>query len=252
MELTNNLRKQIQSLSEAKHRRSLGLFKAEGTKCVLDTIESFKLKYLIATNSWIEENNNYSTRPELIKVSPGEMKRLSSLSTASQVIAIYEIPRRQLDVRSLKHQLVLALDCIQDPGNLGTIVRTADWFGIKTILASHDTVDIYSPKVVQATMGAISRVSLHYCNLYSTVESLNDCKIYGTFLNGENLYSTTLAETGIIIMGNEGRGISREIAQLVNCRLTIPSYPLGEVTSESLNVATATAITIAEFRRQTS
>ncbi|MBD5255410.1 MAG: RNA methyltransferase [Barnesiella sp.] len=250
MDLTNNLRKQILSLNDTKHRRELNMFKAEGSKCVSDTIRHFGLRYLLATNKWIHENPEFAKVPELIPVTPKDMDRLSTMSTASQVIAVYDIPVREMNIWSLKDELILALDCVQDPGNLGTIIRTADWFGIRTILASNDTVDVYSPKVVQATMGAISRVAVHYCDLPSILESMNNHKIYGTFLDGENLYKADLSPTGVIIMGNEGRGISKQTAAKVNRRLLIPSYPPDSITSESLNVATAAAITVAEFRRQ--
>lgn len=250
MEMTNALRKQIQSLNETKHRRELQMFKAEGTKCVLDTINSFKLRYLIATYDWLKKHDNLSYQPNLIQVSPKDMERMSSFSTASQVLAVYDIPQRSLDADQLKNQLSIALDCIQDPGNLGTIIRTADWFGIRTILASRDTVDMFSPKVVQATMGAISRVHVHYVDLPHQLDSLCDIPIYGTFLNGENIYTSKLKPHGIIVMGNEGKGISTEVGERVTDRLLIPSFPPDQMTSESLNVATATAIVVAEFRRQ--
>lgn len=248
-EMTNALRKQIQSLGEAKHRKKLGLFRAEGTKCVLDTIEHFSVDCLVATSEWIKEHPEVADRFAAVQVSPKEMERISGFSTASQVIAVYKIPEQQFDPEALKNKLSIALDCIQDPGNLGTIIRTADWFGIDTIIASHDTADMYSPKVVQATMGAISRVKVYYCNL---PDSLNDagCPVYGTFLDGESIFSRNLSATGIIVMGNEGRGISEEVARMVNQRLFIPPYPSGAETSESLNVATATAITVAQFRAQ--
>lgn len=252
MELTNAIRKQIRSLDDTKHRRSLHLFKAEGTKCVLDTIDSFTLRYLIATYEWLNHNKIDIDRDLVMQVSPKEMERLSSFSTASQVIAVYDIPDRSPDLRSLSGQLTLALDCVQDPGNLGTIIRTADWFGIRNILASCDTADMYSPKVVQATMGAISRVTVCYCDLVDTIKSLPDIAVYGTFLDGTDIYKSDLSPDGIIIMGNEGKGISDDVARLVNRRLLIPSFPEGRITSESLNVATATAITVAEFRRRSS
>jgi TrmH family RNA methyltransferase len=150
----------------------------------------------------------------------------------------------------LNNSLVLALDRVQDPGNLGTIIRVADWMGVDTIIASRDTVDVFNPKVVQATMGAIARVKVHYVDLPQFLSSLTDIPIYGTFLDGTNIYTTPLSPTGIVIMGNEGQGISPEVEKLVNAKILIPSYPPERPTSESLNVATATAITLAEFRRQ--
>jgi len=145
----------------------------------------------------------------------------------------------------------LALDDIQDPGNLGTIIRLADWFGIEHIFCSQGTVDVYNPKTIQATMGALARVKLHYCHLPSLIASLGEVPIYGTFLDGDNMYEKKLSSHGLIIMGNEGNGVSAEVAKLVNERLYIPNYPPQRETSESLNVAMATGIICAEFRRRT-
>lgn len=250
MELTNSIRKQIISISESKHRRALGLFKAEGTKCVLDTIDFFKLKYLVATRQWIDQYNPLGIDPNaIIQVSPAEMNRISSLSTFSQVVAVYEIPTLDYDINTVHNNLCIALDCVQDPGNLGTIMRTADWFGIRDIFCSVGTADVYNPKVVQATMGAISRVRVHYVDLPEFLSTMSkDMPIYGTFLDGDDISSASLSETGIIVMGNEGKGISAEVAKYINKRLTIPAFPKGASTSESLNVAIATAITVSQFR----
>ena len=147
-------------------------------------------------------------------------------------------------------QLVLALDGVQDPGNLGTIIRIADWFGIENIICSDNTADVYSPKVVQATRGSIARVKIHYTDLYNYIKELKiDIPVYGTLLNGENIYKQTLSHNGLVIMGNEGNGISPEIAKMINHKLFIPNYPAGHPTADSLNVAIATAITCSEFRR---
>jgi len=146
--------------------------------------------------------------------------------------------------------LCLALDEVQDPGNLGTIIRIADWFGIEHIFCSQGTADVYNPKVVQATMGALARVHVHYVNLSELIDSLPDIPVYGTFLDGTNIYEQELSQTGIIVMGNEGNGISPEVRKVINRRLYIPNYPANRPTSESLNVAVATAITCAEFRRR--
>lgn len=250
MELTNSIRKQIVSLSEAKHRRTLGLFKAEGTKCVLDTIDFFKLKYLVATRQWIEQYLPAGIDLDVVMaVSPAEMNRISSLSTSAPVVAVYEIPMLDYDTRKVHESLSIALDCVQDPGNLGTIMRTADWFGIRDIFCSVGTADVYNPKVVQATMGAISRVKVHYVELPEFLSSLPmDMPVYGTFLDGDDISSANLSENGIIVMGNEGKGISAEVAKYINKRLTIPAFPKGASTSESLNVAIATAITVSQFR----
>ena len=150
-----------------------------------------------------------------------------------------------------KQKLTIALDGVQDPGNLGTIIRIADWFGISDIICSHDTVDAFSPKVVQATMGSIARVHIHYADLENLIKALPDnYPVYGTFLDGSDLYDKQLSAGGIIVMGNEGKGISQPVRALVNQRLLIPNYPKGRKTADSLNVAIATAITCAEFRRR--
>ena len=149
----------------------------------------------------------------------------------------------------LSRQLVLALDTVQDPGNLGTIVRIADWYGIEDILCSPLCADLYNPKVVQATMGALARVRVHYVDLVEFLPRIGT-PIYGTFLDGQDIYGQSLTPTGIIVMGNEGNGISPEVRKLVTHSLFLPSYPPGRITSESLNVAIATAVVCAEFRRR--
>lgn len=160
------------------------------------------------------------------------------------------MPEPELDMAILSRQLVVALDGVQDPGNLGTIIRACDWFGVTTILCSRDTVDAFNPKVIQSTMGAIGRVKLHYVDLPAIISQLPDTTpLIGTFLDGENIYATKLPQSGMIVMGNEGHGISAEVAELINCRLYIPPYPADASHVESLNVAMATAITLAEFRR---
>jgi TrmH family RNA methyltransferase len=252
MDITNALRKTVRGLNEAKNRRQTGLFVAEGTKCVLDTLAAFDCNMLIASRQWADDHADACRGREVIIATRADFERMSNLTTPPQVIAVYAMPQHQLDCSALTGQLVLALDRIQDPGNLGTIVRLADWMGIHTILASTDTVDVYNPKVVQATMGSISRVRVHYIDLPETLAQLRSAgmQVYGTFLDGTSLYQTALTPTGVIVMGNEGRGISDEVAATVSRRLLIPTYPADAVSAESLNVATAAAITIAEFRRQ--
>ena len=161
-----------------------------------------------------------------------------------------EMPDVQIE-KGLEKRLALVLDGIQDPGNFGTILRIADWFGIKDVFCSKDTVDVYNPKAVQATMGAVSRVNVVYCSLSELFATYKEMPVYGTLLDGNNIYETPLAQAGFIVMGNEGKGISEEIRRLVTGKLLIPSYPIGTPTSESLNVGMATAIVVAEFRRRT-
>lgn len=242
--------KLIVSLSQKKFRDELGLFIAEGTKLVLDLAPSFVCTLLIATPEWIEEHNTFHAQ-EVIEVDGTEFKKISNQKSPQGVLAIFEKPTHALDYVGLTQNLSLALDDIQDPGNLGTILRIADWFGIANVFCSEHTADAYSPKAVQATMGALARVKVHSVNL---PDFLNSCKgklpIYGTFMDGKNIYSHSLTQQGVIVMGNEGNGISLEIEKLVSHRLLIPNYPTGQATSESLNVGVATALVCGEFRRR--
>lgn len=249
MELTNRLRKEVASLGTSKGRKQLNCFVVEGTKCVLDTIDSFVCRHLFATSQWIAEHGTLIGGKKVMQVTRNDIERMSQLRTPQDVIAVYEIPEVTVGSVSASGGLMLALDGVQDPGNLGTIIRVADWFGITTILCSHDTVDVYNPKVVQATMGAISRVRVVYCDLVATLRTLQ-CPVYGTFLDGDNIYDARLGGSGVIVMGNEGNGISHNVADVVTHRLLIPSYPSSRVTSESLNVAMATGLVLGEFRRR--
>lgn len=232
--------KWVRSLQQKKYRDELGLFVAEGAKCINDLQGAFELVLLVT--------------PE--NASPTEIEQMSSLRTPQGMIGIFK-KREDKGNRllTISNELVLALDGVQDPGNLGTIIRTCDWFGIHHILCSRDTADCYNPKVVQATMGALARVRLHYVN--DLTNALNEYQqmgypIYGTLLNGKNMYASDALPTkekGIIVMGNEGNGISQSVRALVTYPLLIPSYPIDTPTSESLNVSIATAIVLAEFRR---
>lgn len=243
-ELTNNTRKMLASLATSKGRREHGLFMAQGTKCVLDTIGHFRLECLLSTAAWAQSHPEF----DCLTAKPADIERITTLSDAPQVIAVYHLPESGLIPVIEPGKLYLALDCLQDPGNLGTIMRVADWMGVDTVFASPDSVDVWSPKVVQATMGAISRVRVAYTDLPSLLSTAG-VPVFGTFLDGENIYDARLPRGGVIVMGNEGRGISQAVAACCSHRLLIPSYPAGRVTSESLNVAVATAITLSEFRR---
>lgn len=252
IELTNSLRKTVASLGDVAHRRAEGLFKAEGTKCVLDTAPHFAVRYLLATDGWLSAHDYRPVGADVVKCIRRDMERMSSLSTAPDVIAVMEIPQWTVDMDEPSRNLVIAVDSLQDPGNLGTIVRVADWFGVREVVCSKGTVDVFNPKTVQATMGALARVKVVYCDLPETLNAIsrNGVEVCGTFLDGENIYRTSLPRNGVIVVGNEGRGISDDVSGTVTRRLTIPSYPEGEATSESLNAAVATAITVAAFRQQ--
>lgn len=250
MEISKAKIKLFSSLSIKKHRKEENLFIVEGTKCVLDTIDYFTLYAIVATKQWAETHRDKINEEVLMTATPTQISQISSLSTASDVVAIYQLPEWELDKCQLEDNLTLVLDGVQDPGNLGTIIRIADWFGIHQIIASHDTVDVFNPKTIQATMGAISRVKVIYTDLKALIETYSNLPIYGTLLEGENIYEKSLKSPAFIIMGNEGKGITPAIRELISEGLFIPSYPGDVETSESLNVGVATAITIAEFRRQ--
>ena len=232
----------IKSLATKQGREELGAFIAEGEKLVGEIRNSsLRIRRILQTKPIFADG-------ELI--SEKEMERISQLKTANAVLAVVELPKYKLALANPAKNLVLALDRIQNPGNLGTIIRLADWFGISDIVCSEDTADCFNPKVVQATMGAILRVRVHYTNLAEWLSAQGDAKVYGTFLEGENIYNAQLEKSGVIVMGNEGQGISAEVAEKVSHKLLIPPYPADRCGSESLNVAVATAVICSEFRRR--
>jgi TrmH family RNA methyltransferase len=250
MALSKNRIKYIHSLERKKKRKEDQVFVAEGPKLVSDLLGIFPCRFLAATREWLLAFPGAGA-DEVVEVTNEELSGASLLKTPQQVLAIFEQPEYAIETEAIQTSLCLALDDVQDPGNLGTIVRLADWLGIEQVFCSHNTADIYNPKAIQATMGAIARVKVHYVSLAQIISSLSDCPVYGTFLDGKNIYRESLSSHGLIVMGNEGNGISRDIAGLINKKLYIPHYPGDRQTSESLNVAIATAITCAEFRRQT-
>lgn len=241
--------KKIHALDMRKFRRNERLFVAEGPKLVDELCATMKPVYIAALPEWISENAKIVSGTEYDIVTPDELQRASLQKNPQQVIALFPIPEHRFCTEQLRNELVLMLDGVQDPGNLGTIARIADWFGIRNILCSAETADIYNPKAVQATMGALARVKFHYTDLLQLL-SQYDGPVYGTFLDGENIYGQELSENGIIVMGNEGKGISQGVSEMINRRLYIPNYPIGTQTTESLNVAIATSIVCAEFRRR--
>lgn len=261
MRLTASQRKLVSSLASARRRREEGLFVAEGIRSLRELLPVFPLRFLVATSAWLDEHEAEILRmtghplsdSELLVAKNDELARISSMSAPQGVLAVMELPQAPVGTPFINPgELLLALDRIQDPGNLGTIIRVADWFGIRRIIASEDTVDVFNPKVVQATMGALARVPVCYCNLAETLGELarENVPVFGTFLDGSDIYKAELPSWGVIVMGNEGNGISSETAACIARRIKIPSYPPGEATVESLNVGIATAITIAEFRRR--
>ena len=239
--LSKNQIKWVRSLQQKKQRDAEGVFVAEGHKCVEELRGAFELVLMVTPDNATEV----------------EIAQMSNLRTPQGVIGVFK--RRGDEAKGERQkargeELVVALDGVQDPGNLGTIIRTCDWFGVHDIYCSMDTADCYNPKVVQATMGALARVRVHYVNLKEWLEEVQKAgvSVYGTLLEGENMYekgAITDKSKGVIIMGNEGNGISPEIRQLITHPIRIPSYPADADTSESLNVGIATAIVLAEFRR---
>nr|WP_315243795.1 RNA methyltransferase [uncultured Flavobacterium sp.] len=240
--ISKNQIKLISGLHQKKQRFANQLFFAEGIKVIQELLQSnFELEHLFTTQNDFE-TVEFSKR---VSVTEPELKRISALSTPNTCLAVFKIPAENpiIDLG-----LIVALDDIRDPGNLGTILRLCDWFGIQQIICSKETVDIYNPKVVQATMGSITRVNVNYVDLKSFITNAK-LPVFGTFMNGENIYQSVLPQNGIIIMGNEANGISAEIEKMVTSRLTIPRFGTLQKT-ESLNVATATAIVLSEFKRK--
>ena len=255
--ISKNKLKYVRSLEMKKYRKAEGVFVAEGHKLVGDLLGVFECAYLVATAEWLREYEMWVERQrqkgvEVDEVTEEELKRVSFQEAPQQVLAVFRQPTYEVNAHEVaKRQLCLALDDVQNPGNLGTIVRLADWFGIEHIFCSRGCADIYNPKTVQATMGGIAHVQVHYVDLPEMLSSWeSDIPIYGTFLDGENMYEKKLENRGLIVMGNEGKGVSKEVERYVTERLYIPNYPAGRETSESLNVAIATAIVCAEFRRR--
>ncbi|WP_417889341.1 TrmH family RNA methyltransferase [Xanthomarina gelatinilytica] len=231
--------KTITSLKQKKYRLQQGLFVAEGVKTINELLASqFSLQQLYTTNSFKIDANLETV------VSENELKKISFLKTPNTALAIFKIP----EPKAINtNQLLVALDNVRDPGNLGTIIRLCDWFGIRDLVCNIETVDCYNPKVVQATMGSISRVNVSYLNLTDFLKTTH-MPIFGAFMEGDNIYKSQLPNKGILVLGNEANGISREIEQVITTKISIPRF--GQLQStESLNVATAAAILLSEFRR---
>lgn len=237
----------VRSLSQKKFRDELGLFVGEGQKLVSDMLSSFPCNCIYVSSD--AEFPSFNGRIE--HISQSELERISNLRSPQGVVGVFETRYGDLSSVSPDKELTLCLDGIQDPGNMGTIIRTADWFGIRHVVCSNDCVDVFNPKVVQATMGALARVSVCYTNLTEWIKNLKDnTPIYGTLLDGKNIYEQELSDCGVLIMGNEGNGISEEVRKLITAPLYFPNFPIGVPTSESLNVGVATALFCSEFRRR--
>ncbi len=242
--------KLITSLTQKKFRDETGLFVAEGTKLITDLATTFHCHILVVTQEWLSRNQPIAA-DEIIEAEAAEIQKISNQKSPQGVLAVFTKPDYNYSISNLKQKLSLALDDVQDPGNLGTIIRIADWFGISDIFCSRFSADVYNTKTVQATMGALARVKVHVVDLPEFIQQCaGEMPVYGTFMDGENIYSKELTPNGIIVMGNEGNGISPETEKQISHKLLIPNYPAGQLTSESLNVSIATALVCGEFRRR--
>ena len=239
--VTKNQIKLITSLQQKKYRVQHSLFVAEGNKVISELLESnLTLNHLYTTEAPFQGISPQNQT----QITEAELNKISALTTPNACLAVFKIsqPKAYID-----QGLVVALDAIRDPGNLGTILRLCDWFGIEQIICSTETVDLYNPKVIQATMGSIARVSVIYCDLHALLQTTK-LPVYGTFMSGINIYQTKLAHEGIIVFGNEANGISETIVNFIQHRITIPRFGKLKQT-ESLNVSTAAAVVLSEFNR---
>jgi RNA methyltransferase, TrmH family len=244
----------ISSLGTNKYRKINMKFVAEGNKMIQELFKSnLATEMLFATEDWLKENRMLRNNEfEIVCVNEDELKKISTLNTPNQVLAIVKIPPVQKEIPDFSTNLILMLDHISDPGNMGTIIRTADWFGVKNIICSENCVDVYNPKVVQATMGSIFRLNIHYKNLEEILQNLEiSIPVYGMLLDGKNLYDTSIESQGVILVGNESHGISAHLIKYIKSKISIPGYS-GDKSHqpESLNASIATAIVLAEFKRR--
>ncbi|MCX7987478.1 MAG: RNA methyltransferase [Bacteroidales bacterium] len=251
--ISNNECKYFASLRMKKFRQSEKLFVVEGEKMVIEAIVSnMAVTSIIGIPEWWQNTNIDTTKFTCRISTPQQIKQISQMVTPPPVLAVVQIPQKDLQIDTLQDKVSIALENIQDPGNLGTIIRLADWFGIENVICSYNSVEVYNPKVIQATMGSIFRVNVFYVNLISLFYEAKKLKIslLGTFLNGENVYSADLPMSGILIMGNESKGISDELARIIDKRITIPSAHESGQRAESLNVALAASIVCSEWFRK--
>lgn len=229
----------LQSLQHKKFRREHGFFLVEGYKSVSEFVNSpYQVETVYYTPAIAPKVLKLSQKINFQEISSGILGKISALKTPANIIAVIKIPQWPvLNYNMLNKKFSILLDGIQDPGNMGAIIRTADWFGIEHIICSEDSVDVYNPKVVQATMGSLARVNVHYTDLSAVLSQVN-LPVFGALLDGENIYHTNFGPEGLIVMGNEGNGLSPEVKQLVNKAVTIPR--MGH--AESLNIAIATTM----------
>ena len=252
--------KLLRSLQQKKFRDQHHLFLVEGEKMVgelmgHDPDQRYRLREIYANPEWIDRNKKQvqSSGIEVVEATQAEIKKVSSLVSPQQVLALVSMPDSPLEIEELLHTPVLAFESIRDPGNLGTIIRTADWFGMEHIVCTPDSTDVFNPKVVQSTMGAICRVKVYYHDLNALLESpaMAQKAVYGTFLEGENIYETNLEPAPFILFGNESQGLSKRFDSHIRHRISIPSFSMKGKGSESLNVASSVAVICSEVQRRT-
>lgn len=247
----------VRSLQQKKFRNESGCFVAEGTKIVPELLAGhFTVKKLYATPAWLGRNPALTANIASAAVNETELERISGLTTPNEVLAVFETPAYPLQPEKLLTNRVLVLDDIRDPGNLGTMIRIADWFGIAALVCSPETTEVWNPKVVQASMGSVARIPVHYTPLPEFIASMKaldpGIAVMGTFLGGESLYTHAMPDAGLLVIGNESNGISDAVGKMCNVRLTIPSFSAaaGKTgTAESLNAAIAAALALSEWRR---
>jgi TrmH family RNA methyltransferase len=256
MHISKNKIKYFSSLKQKKYRESEQLYSVEGEKIVFELLSSGKIvSYLVALPEWLKKNEKllHHNIKEILEISDQELTRISSFKNPNKVIAIAPIEKRTYSKNDLQGSLSLILDDIKDPGNFGTIIRLADWFGIQNIFCSPETVELYNPKTIQATMGAFINVNVYYEELPDLLDKFKEMQsfnIYGTFLEGTNIYEAKLSKEGFIVIGNESKGISSKLRPYITHKITIPSCSGKVKPSDSLNAAIATAIVCSEFFRR--
>lgn len=237
----------VNALHHKKHRKEQALFITEGIKSITEFLDSdYSVDTIFCTSEYLQKFSKITQKVKLLEVTDSELKKISTLTTPQHALALIKVPRKTtIDVESFKGKFTLMLDGIQDPGNLGTIIRTADWFGFTDLVCSTDTVEAYNPKVVQATMGSLSRLKIHYTDLYDLLES-SKIPAFGALLNGKSIYEMDFGTEGFLILGNEGNGISEKVKDVITCAVTIPRFG----SAESLNVAISAAILCSELKRK--
>lgn len=252
--LTQAIIKQFRQLQQKKYRMLHKQYLIQGEKIVCEALKAeCKPDYIMASKSEVDKHPEWASHDGFTYADEKQLSKISSLKNPPGVIAVMPYVEPVMDIQALKNTLSLGLDCIQDPGNLGTIIRIADWFGISDLLCSEDTVDVTNPKVVQGSMGSLFRVRVHYVNLALQLQNIralaDNYTVYGTFMDGDSIYDKNLKDKGLLLMGNEGQGISQGLESICDQRIGIPGYKRKGTAPESLNISVAAGIFCSEFFR---